>query len=639
MEREARILGGLAHPVLTELYELALDGEPAYMVFGALEGLALSTWVEKHGGAKWGTAQEWLSAILDALALAHARGFVHHDLRPEVVFVDPEHGRTQLLGFGRTRVIGGASSTLRERATPPVYWAPELFVTNEVDPRSDLYGAAAVTYYALTAHAPIEIEPRAGMATALQRILANEIRPPSTWVSSIPRELDALLLRALAHDPNDRFQSAREMLEAVHTVCDATLPVEVHEDAVPIRLGDLVDARYKIRSRLGSGGTSRVFLAHDLETDRPVALKSLKSALLASQDVLVREAEALGRVSHINVVGVYGVGSFRGAPYMILEHLPGRSMRDEIRHFEGRLPKWFALAALNQVGRGLTAVHRAGLVHGDVKPANILVGPGDRVSLVDFGLVRDPEALHPHRVAGTPAYLAPERLRGEIDVDLAHRIDVYALGVMAYEMLVGKRPFRDSTSEQLMAAQLWTDPPLPSSQDSSLSWADAPIMAGLAKSPSHRTPSAEELVRELLHAALDASPERPFRVLIADDEDGFAELVQVSIEGLLPGARCSRAADGAEAYETIEREPFDVVLLDLDMPSMNGLEVVAQVRASMSSPPPIACMTAVGDKPDLQLLAALGVGGFLTKPVQPEEIACLVMRLLEIGDTRTTTDR
>ena len=633
-EREARILGGLAHPVMLELFELVTEADPPFMVFGALDGVDLRSWVERNGAAKWGDVQGWLGSILDALVLAHSHGFVHHDLRPEVVFVDTGLGTTQLLGFGRTRVIGGSSSTVRDRMTPPEFWAPELFAADEIDLRSDLYGAGAVAYFALTGRAPVELDPSAGMAAGLQRLLHDEIRPPSDFVRSIPEELDVLVMRALERDPAARFQSAHDMRAAVDELSGVTLPIAKTFEPVPLSVGEVVDGRYEIKARLGSGGMSRVFLARDVESERSVALKSLRSTLATSHEALVREAEALGKVLHLNVVDVFGVGSFRGAPYLVLEHLPGQTVSDELRRHRGELPRWFALATLNQIGRGLTAVHEAGLVHGDVKPGNVIVGPGGRVSLVDFGLVRDPRTYRADRVAGTPAYLAPERLRGEIDTQLAHRIDVYALAVMAYEMLVGRRPFRESTAEQLMAAQLWSEPPPPSKQRPGLEWADDIILAGLNKDPRDRTASAEDFVRDLLEAALDAEPERRFRLLLADDEDAFAEFAHAALEANLPGLEWTRAADGAEACSLIENDTFDAVLIDLDMPVMNGFELAAHVRASMSAPPPTACMTAVGDKPDLQLLAALGIRGFLTKPVHPEEMACLVMRLLEIGDAQ-----
>jgi serine/threonine protein kinase len=199
--------------------------------------------------------------------------------------------------------------------------------------------------------------------------------------------------------------------------------------------------RYRIERILGAGGLGVVYAAVDPELTRMVAIKILRPAANRGQEELEahlrQEAQALARASHPNVVGVYEVGSSDGQVYLATEYVPGSTLRSWLRAAP-RSPREI-LEVLVRAGRGLQAAHQAGLIHGDIKPDNILIGADGRVRVTDFGLAR-PVTTGARRtpLSGTPAYMAPEQLAGATN---DARSDQYSFAVTLYEALYGTRPF------------------------------------------------------------------------------------------------------------------------------------------------------------------------------------------------------
>ncbi len=202
--------------------------------------------------------------------------------------------------------------------------------------------------------------------------------------------------------------------------------------------------RYEIVSELGSGTMGVVYKAHDPQIDRPVALKVLRPDRVVSQDFVarfLREAKAIGRISHPNIVTVYDVGQDHGTIYIAMEYLEGRPLNEVMKN--QTLPAIEAMKLCTQVAEALHYAHNKGITHRDIKPSNIILTPDNRTKLTDFGIARieDPEAAQMTQagdILGTPVYMAPEQVLGQ---QADGRTDLYALGVILYEMLVGKRPF------------------------------------------------------------------------------------------------------------------------------------------------------------------------------------------------------
>jgi serine/threonine protein kinase len=262
----------------------------------------------------------------------------------------------------------------------------------------------------------------------------------------------------------------------------------------------VLSGRYRLESKLGSGGMSTVYLAMDEVLDRPVAVKLLHREISEEADQLERfrrEARAAARLSHPNLVGVIDAGEDDGRPYIVFEYIEGRTLKRRIQD-EGGLPVDEAIAYAIEIGRGLTAAHARKLVHRDVKPQNVLIDPDGRAKVTDFGIARSLEAkgmTATGRVLGTTDYVSPEQAMGE-DVD--ERSDAYSLGIVLYEMLTGDVPFRAET--QVGVAMKHVNEPMPDVQarrpEVSASVA-AVVDRATTKDPRDRYSTVAEMVRDL----------------------------------------------------------------------------------------------------------------------------------------------
>jgi eukaryotic-like serine/threonine-protein kinase len=212
-------------------------------------------------------------------------------------------------------------------------------------------------------------------------------------------------------------------------------------------IGTALSGRYRLESKLGSGGMSTVFLARDETLERWVAVKVMHREISDQPDQIERfrrEARAVAQLSHPNVVAVIDAGEDGGYPYIVFEYVEGETLKQRIDRL-GRLPVDEAAAYAIEIGRGLAAAHARGMVHRDVKPQNALIDAEGRAKVTDFGIARTLESdglTKTGRVLGTTDYVSPEQAMGH-NVDA--RSDIYSLGVLLYEMLTGEVPFRAET--------------------------------------------------------------------------------------------------------------------------------------------------------------------------------------------------
>jgi hypothetical protein len=307
------------------------------------------------------------------------------------------------------------------------------------------------------------------------------------------------------------------------------------------RLAHTLEGRYRVREILGAGGMGVVFLADDLGLGRAVAIKVLPSEVSGDATVVSRfrrEAKTAARLDHPGIIPIYRVESEGGLDYFIMKYVPGRSLEAVLRD-ESALSIPFATRILREASAALAHAHRHGVVHRDVKPANIMLDADERVVLTDFGIshastaaaedaTTEPRLTEVGTAIGTPQYMAPEQAVGQA-VD--GRADQYALAIVGFEMLAGRVPFDDETPHAIIHRQISEAPP-----DLSTLRPDAPrhvvatIGRGLRKSPSSRFATMEEFALALDDASMatfsptttrtiGAGQASPTRVMPMNDRD------------------------------------------------------------------------------------------------------------------------
>ncbi len=276
------------------------------------------------------------------------------------------------------------------------------------------------------------------------------------------------------------------------------------------RLRQALGDTYALEQPIGQGGFAVVYAAHDRALNRPVAIKVLRPELAgaaAIRERFRREAEAIAGVRHPHVIPVYAVGEGPGLAWFVMPLVAGESLRDWLER-EGRLPLDAARRILIEAASALAAAHRAGLVHRDIKPDNILLdGEDRRVLVTDFGIAKAIGGDAPTAdltatgvVVGTPHYMSPEQASGERSVD--HRSDLYSLGVVAYQLLAGDLPFDAPSAGALLVKHL-TEDPVPVARRRPDCPADlaAAVMRCLEKDPARRWPTAGDLLTTLAPSA------------------------------------------------------------------------------------------------------------------------------------------
>ncbi len=265
--------------------------------------------------------------------------------------------------------------------------------------------------------------------------------------------------------------------------------------------GTMLLERYRLGPVIARGGMSVIHEGHDLQADRPVAVKVLPDALDSprTRQRFLREARLATQVRHPNVVVSYDAGVLRGRPFLVMEKLVGRTLFHALRD-DGPPSIEEARRILAEMLAGVGAAHACGVVHRDLKPSNVLLVQGGCVKVIDFGLSKDlapgkgHDITRPHEALGTPSYMSPEQVLVE-EVD--ERTDVYGVGVVAYETLTGRRAFpkMEGPASEVFKVILEDVPPRPSSIRPGIPPAiDAMVMKAIEKRPEDRFQSTQEML-------------------------------------------------------------------------------------------------------------------------------------------------
>jgi serine/threonine protein kinase len=304
-------------------------------------------------------------------------------------------------------------------------------------------------------------------------------------------------------------------------------------------VGALLDDRYKVLERLGSGGMGSVYRAERVTLGRSVAVKFLHPGLGNRADFVQRfhrEAMAMSKLYHVHCAALYDVGVHLGGPYLVMEYIPGRTLATDLQ--SGPLPPRRAILIMRQVLEALRYLHRRNIVHRDLKPRNVMLvsssGGQDFVKVLDFGMAKlltgeRREITVQGTLVGTPSVMAPEQIRQK---PIDGRTDIYAAGVMLYEMIVGHKPFQHPDWNTLLKMQLEEMPPSPRQllgPDAVSPALEAVILRALAKAPKDRFQTAEEMSDALGAALVDA----PETVVLPPPPRRLRGLVTVLVAALL----------------------------------------------------------------------------------------------------------
>lgn len=418
---------------------------------------------------------------------------------------------------------------------------------------------------------------------------------------------------------------------SVETMVEAVVETMVPP---PFERGDLLSGNYEIRSLLGEGGMAWVFEAHDRALNRTVAIKVERTRTSEGPSRLQLEARALAAVRHPSLVVVYGLGVHQGIEYLVQERILGTTLAraiDERRAAGQTFALRETVEILLRLAECLAAVDGAGGAHRDVKPSNIMLAP-NRVVLMDFGVFRPETIRIEELIAGTPEYMAPEAIENRVPRGGWFRVDLYALGVVGYEMLTGTPPYTGAV-EEVLRRHVTDDVP-----DVTAVRPDIPrrlarlLQEMMAKQPHERPANAEAVAGELRAIATQLElgvRERPLRVLIVDDSEDVLALAEQCIQLVAPSTEVAKTRDARTALEVLKRGLPDLLLVDLDLPGMNGIELCATLRGNvpLSVAMTIVCVSGVAGDDEIPILKQLGVKELIRKgPNLPRELGNLMRR-------------
>ncbi|MFN4260842.1 MAG: protein kinase domain-containing protein [Gemmataceae bacterium] len=446
--------------------------------------------------------------------------------------------------------------------------------------------------------------------------------------------------------------------------------------ALRIKTGTLfgmVLGNYRVLDRLGSGGMGVVYKGEHILMRRPVAIKVLPEYLRGESLVTARfatEIRAAARLHHPNVVAALDAGHAvhpqnpaQVIPYFVMEYLEGTDLENCVRQ-QGPLPINKACNWIYQIASALDAAHKHQLVHRDIKPSNILITVEDQAKLLDFGLarmVRQQRLTHSGMTLGTVDYMAPEQVQDASAVDI--RADIYALGGTLFWCLAGRVPFPSQAhvSQDLIQRLTQHPPSLAAIRSDVPPELDAIVQRMMALKPAERYANPQAVMRVLLPFLPAVIPERmvtaprphlepnnaasgevpltavPPRVLIVDDEEANRLMLTTALRE--HDITCDTARHGQEALEKLHGQACDLVLLDVDMPVMNGTETLRKLRES----PPCANLKIImisghTSADELAQLLLAGADDFLSKPFSLVQICSRVKMALRLKNAQDRSD-
>ncbi|MFQ5649376.1 MAG: protein kinase [bacterium] len=495
--REARSAGKVSHENITIVHDLGeVDGMP-YIVMEYLKGADLKTLIANNTTISLKQKLNYAIQICCGLRAAHAQKIIHRDIKPENVKV-LDDGRVKIMDFGIARPESSDITQQGVMIGTPAYMSPEQIKGLPLDNRSDIFSFGVLLYEFLSYTKPFEGSPTA----VIYKIINEEPNRIILKESAFVADLQEVVSRCLEKEVKDRYQDCDQIMKDLQSIVDKSdqgqkiekllaqglilcekqrydealsqfnkiLQIDPnHSEAHALRQqcldrekqfetitllinekGRKHISHYRIIKQLGEGGMGIVYQAEDTRLKRTVALKVLAPNLTSDAEAkrrFMHEAQAASALDHPNICTVFEINETpEGLFFICMSYCEGITLKQMIS--DSRIDVSTGLNITIQIALGLAKAHKQGVVHRDVKPANIIIAPDGQVKVVDFGLAKLSDASKITRTGstmGTPYYMAPEQVRG-FKVD--HRADIWALGVVLYQILTARLPF---TGDSAMA--------------------------------------------------------------------------------------------------------------------------------------------------------------------------------------------
>jgi serine/threonine protein kinase len=389
--------------------------------------------------------------------------------------------------------------------------------------------------------------------------------------------------------------------------------------------GSILMNRYLILDQIGCGGMGIVYKVEDRELGDIIALKILKPEMARNETNLNRfksEIRLSRKIKHPNVCGIYEYLNLDGCFAISMEYVEGRVLSQLILNKE--IPENHLLTIVMEIALALKEAHDHGIVHRDLKPANIMINESYRPVIMDFGIAKrfgSDDPTDQFRLAGTPEYMAPEQIQKH---KYDHRADLYALGVIMYELYTGHQPFEGNSIAQIAMKHVIAPPAPPTKFKPGLDpEIETVILKCLERDPGERFQRADEILNQLnriktFGEALRRQYKKP-RILIADD---CSEMRSFLVEVLtLYGFDSVTAQDGEEALKIVFESTPDMILMDAIMPGIDGFRAAELLRSHYStSHIPIFMVTGHDERENRAVARSLGIKEYICKPVNTAEL-------------------
>jgi len=541
--REAKILVKLRHPNLVHFYDFgSLDENVFFMVIELLQGESAMERVRRQQKIPLQEALRIAREAAQGLHRAHQKDVIHRDISPDnLLIVKKEDGSeiTKVIDFGVAKPVGEETKIYTKTNIflgKPEFCSPEqcgiLREGEMIDARCDIYSLGVTLYFLLTGKLPFYSSTSAGY---LLQHAKHAPEPISRHLPSneCPPELESLIARTLAKNRDERFSTMAEFagelekLEISRTASAAVSAPEVPLDPSKMPAGYVFMKRYRIERTIDDGRKGAVYKATDLQSNKTVALKVISPMFMPAgkdRSRFIRGLRLAQGVTHANLCRIYEIAELKDNVYVSMEFLEGSTLA-EILQVEGRMRLSQALPILKQLLTGLSEAHRAGVIHRNLKPPNIMIGPVGEVRLMDFATSISRENQTEDLISstgefvGTPSYMAPEQFEA---LPADERTDIYSFGILMFQILTGRLPFAGKTFPALVYAHANLAPEKPSSIIPDFpAELERVILKALEKKPENRYQSAKEL-RGALQSMEDSA--RKFRELFEQGKRLYDQL-------------------------------------------------------------------------------------------------------------------